>query len=36
VGATIEEIDALWKQYLERTVGDVEVDYDAIKENGCG
>jgi len=36
VGATIEEIDLLWKAYLEEAIGDVEVDYDAIEENGCG
>ena len=36
VGATIEEIDTRWKQHLEQTVGDVEVDYDVIKDNGCG
>jgi len=34
--AKIEEVDALWKEHLERTVGDVDVDYDVIKENGCG
>lgn len=37
VGATVEDIEARWRDHLERNVDPaVDVDYDAIDEHGCG
>ena len=35
-GTTVDDIEALWKTYLIRTVKDTEVDYDVIDKDGCG